>query len=300
MNLTGRISPHIRDKRTVKEIMWYVVIALLPAVAAGVYFFGFSSLLIIIASVLSAVLTEYIIQKLLKKPITITDGSAVITGLLVALVIPPGVPLWLPVLGSFLAIAIAKHAFGGLGCNIFNPALIGRAFLVISFPVLMTTWILPDGVTGATPLGLLKQGIAQTASNWDLFIGNIGGCIGETSALALLIGGLFLLYKKIISWHTPVGYIGTVALLSSVFGHDPLFNVLAGGIMIGAFFMATDYVTSPLTNNGRLIFGIGCGLLTVIFRMLSSMPEGVMYSILLMNIVTPLIDRYVRPKRFGV
>lgn len=292
-------SPHIRKKEDISYIMWMVVVALLPAVVAGVYFFGTNAFLIILTSVITAVLTEYFIQRLSKKRVTIKDGSAVITGLLLALILPPTVPLWIPVIGSFVAIAIAKHAFGGLGFNIFNPALVGRAFLVGAWPILMSTWLAPDGITSATPLGALKVESILITNNMQLFLGNIAGCIGETSALALLIGALFLFYKKIISWRIPLTYIGTVFLLTLVLGKNPIFHLFAGGLMLGAFFMATDYVTSPITKKGRVIFGIGIGILTVIIRLFSGLPEGVMYSILLMNALTPLIDRFTRPKVFG-
>lgn len=291
-------SPHIKDKETTSRIMWAVVISLIPAAIAGVYFFGISAFWIIILASLSAVSTEFIIYKLTKKEIAIMDGSSLITGLLLALVLPPTVPLWIPIVGSAFAIAIGKMVFGGLGHNIFNPALVGRAFLVVSFPALMTRWILPDGITGATPLGLWKlQGI--TTSYSSLFMGNIGGCIGETSALALLIGAAFLFYKKIISWKIPTAFIGSVALVALIFGQDPLFHILSGGLFIGAFFMATDYVTTPLTGKGKLIFGLGCGILTMIFRLFASYPEGVMFAILLMNTATPLIDRFTKTMPFG-
>ena len=231
--------------------------------------------------------------------------AAFITGLLLALVLPVTVPLWIPVLGSIFAIAIAKFAFGGLGFNIFNPALAGRAFIIASWPALVSKYITPDGITSATPLTVLKiqgqQALTQTFPNLyqKLFVGNIAGAIGETSALALLFGAGFLFYKKIIDWRIPSLYIGTVFVLSFIFGYNPIFSILAGGLLIGAFFMATDPVTSPTTKNGRLIFGFGCGFLTVIIRGFSGLPEGVMYSILLMNALTPLIDRYTIPKPFG-
>ncbi len=301
-------SPHIFKDITTQKIMWIVAIALLPAVISSVYFFGLNALLIVIVSVSSALLTEAVIQKLLKKEITIKDGSAFITGLLLALVLPVTVPLWVPVLGSMFAIAIAKFAFGGFGFNIFNPALAGRAFIIASWPALVSKYITPDGVTSATPLTILKlqgqealtQAFGTTSSLYQkLFFGNIGGAIGETSALALLIGAAFLFYKRIIDWRIPALYIGTVFVLSFIFGRDPIVSILAGGLLIGAFFMATDPVTSPTTKNGRLIFGFGCGFLTVVIRISSSLPEGVMYSILLMNALTPLIDRYTIPKPFG-
>lgn len=296
--LTVSANPHIKDKDNVNRIMWYVVLALLPVSIVGVYFFGMGALLIIILSVISAVLTEFVIQKFMKQKITIKDGSAVLTGLLLALILSPLVPWWIPVLGSAFAIAIAKHAFGGLGHNIFNPSLAGRAFLVASWPTLMAVWLLPDGVTGATPLGMLKlEGIKTGYA--QLFIGNIGGTIGETSAIAILIGAAFLFYKKIIDWRIPAAYIGAVFVFALLFGQDPLFHILAGGLLIGAFFMATDYVTSPITKNGKLVFGIGLGFLTIIIRLYSGLAEGVMYSILLMNSVVPLIDRFIKPKPFG-
>ncbi len=296
--LTISANPHIKDTDTVNKIMWYVVISLLPAAIAGIYLFKTNVIIIIILSIISAVLTELIIQKLRKKPITIKDGSAFLTGLLLALTLSPSVPWWIPILGSIFAITIGKHIFGGLGHNIFNPALVGRAFLVASWPLVMATWILPDGTTGATPLGLLKlEGIGT--KYLDLFLGNIGGSIGETSAIALLIGAAFLFYKKIIDWRIPTSYIGTVFILSFILKQDPIFHILAGGLMIGAFFMATDYVTSPITKKGKIIFGIGLGILTVIIRLYSGLAEGVMYSILLMNSLTPLIDRFTRLKPFG-
>lgn len=296
--LTVSANPHIKDKDNVNRIMWYVVLALLPVSIVGVYFFGMGALLIIILSVISAVLTEFVIQKFMKQKITIKDGSAVLTGLLLALILSPLVPWWIPVFGAVFAIAIAKHAFGGLGHNIFNPSLVGRAFLVASWPTLMAVWLLPDGVTGATPLGMLKlEGIKTGYA--QLFIGNIGGTIGETSAIAILIGAAFLFYKKIIDWRIPTTYIGAVFVFALLFGQDTLFHILAGGLLIGAFFMATDYVTSPITKNGKLIFGIGLGFLTIIIRLYSGLAEGVMYSILLMNSVVPLIDRFTKPKPFG-
>jgi len=296
--LTISVNPHIKDKDNVNSIMWFVILALVPAAIAGIYFFKTKALITIFLSIISAVLTEMIIQKLTKTPITIKDGSAFLTGLLLALILSPLVPWWIPVLGAVFAISIGKMVFGGLGHNIFNPALAGRAFLVASWPALMTAWLLPDGTTGATPLGLLKlEGIKTTYS--QLFFGNIGGCIGETSAIALLIGAAFLLYKKIINWRIPSAYIGTVFVFALIFRQDPIFHILSGGLLIGAFFMATDYVTSPLTKKGKLIFGFSCGFLTIVLRLFSGYPEGVMFSILLMNAATPLIERFTKPKPFG-
>ncbi|MBW2980350.1 RnfABCDGE type electron transport complex subunit D [Candidatus Woesearchaeota archaeon] len=297
--LVVSVSPHIKSKEDVSSIMWLVVLALLPAMIGGIIFFKVHALLIILLSTLTAVLTEYIIQKLTKKEITIKDGSAAVTGVLLALVIPPSVPLWVPIAGSFFAVAIAKHAFGGLGFNIFNPALAGRAFLTASWPLLMATWLLPDGTTGATPLGVLKFEGIKAVSYGNLFLGNIGGSLGETSALAILLGAAFLLYKKIIDWRIPAAYLGTVALLMILLRQDPTFHLLAGGLMLGAFFMATDYVTTPITEKGRLVFGVGCGLLTVLIRGFGGLPGGVALSILLMNSLTPLIDRYTKTRPFG-
>jgi len=237
-------------------------------------------------------------QFLMKREVKV-DGSGFVTGLLLGLILPPSVPLWMPVIGAFFAISIAKWAFGGFGYTIFNPALVGRAFLVAAWPVLMTSWIMPDGVTGATPLGILKNEGVKAVSHSELFIGNIGGCIGETSAVALLIGALFLLITKTIDWRIPLAYLGSLFVLTFIFGKDPIFHILAGGVILGAFFMATDYGTIPLTKKGRIIFGLGCGILTVIIRLYSGLPEGVTYAILLMNGLTPLIERFTRIKPFG-
>ncbi len=298
MKFTISASPHVKSKNSIEKEMFYVILALLPAAAFGAYLFGFNSVWIIIISISSALLTEALIQKLRKKQVTVYDGSAFLTGLLLALCLPPTVPLWIPSIGAAFAVAIGKHVFGGLGNNIFNPALIGRAFLVVSWPALMARYISPDGITSATPLTLAKETIANVSYK-DLFLGYIGGSIGETSAVLLLIGALFLLWKKVISWRISLTYIATVFILSWILGKDPLFHLLAGGLIIGAFFMATDPVTSPITKLGRVIFGFGCGILTVILRMFSSYPEGVMFSILLMNSATPFIDRLTKQKPFG-
>ncbi len=297
-------APHIWRGFSTSKIMYIVVAALLFPTAAGIYFFGFYAIYIILASIITAVLTEFVIKKLRRKKF-IMDGSAVITGLLLALILPPRLPLWMVVLGAFFSIAVVKEAFGGLGYNIFNPALAGRAFLSVCFPKEMTTWVLPphfnyDAVTGATPLA--ENFVPQAdklASYKNLFFGNIGGSLGETSVMLILIGAAVLFAFRIIDWRIPTFYIGTVALGSLLMGKDVLFQVLAGGLMIGAFFMATDYVTSPVTGNGRIIFGVGLGVLTVLIRNFSSMPEGVCFSILIMNAFTPLIDKYVRIKPFG-
>jgi len=298
-------APHIWRGFSTSKIMYIVVAALLFPTAAGIYFFGYYAIYIILASIITAVLTEFVIKKLRKKKF-IMDGSAVITGLLFALILPPRLPLWMVVLGAFFSIAVAKEAFGGLGYNIFNPALAGRAFLSVCFPTEMTTWVLPphfnyDAVTGATPLSDNFVYQADKLSLYkDLFFGNNrGGSLGETSAMLILIGAAVLFIFRIIDWKIPAFYIGTVALGSLLMGKDVLFQVLAGGLMIGAFFMATDYVTSPVTDNGRIIFGVGVGVLTVLIRNFSNMPEGVCFSILIMNAFTPLIDKYVRIKPFG-
>jgi len=298
-NLVVSSSPHIRSEETVQRIMLDVIIALLPATAASVYFFGMRALAITLVSVAAAVAAEAAIQKIRNRPVTINDGSAVITGLLLALTLSPAMPLWMVAVGAVAAIGIGKQVYGGLGSNPFNPALVGRAFLVVTFPVHMTTWINPiDGVTSATPLGLLKM--EGTATGYtELFIGNVGGSLGETSALLLILGGLYLLYRGIIDWRIPAFYLGTVAVMTAVLGQDPVFHLLAGGLMLGAFFMATDMVTTPVTRTGKIIFGIGAGILVVLIRLYGGYPEGVLFSILLMNTFTPIIDKYTRPKIYG-
>ncbi len=311
------VSPHIRDKETVPGIMWRVNLALLPAAAAGVYYFGWQALMIILVSVAAALTTEVVINKLRGKKQSLSDGSAFLSGLLLGMSLPPVVPLWIPALGSIFALAIVKHAFGGLGRNIFNPALAGRAFLSISWPLYMTTWktfVAIDGVTGATPLAVVREhGMEEILAAFggrlplyqSLFWGRVGGSLGETSAFLLLLGGIYLLRKRIITWHIPLSFLGTVALFSWVFAGEglfsgePLFHLLAGGLVLGAFFMATDYVTSPLNGRGKLIFGIGAGIITCLIRFWGGPPEGVTYAILLMNAVAPLIDRHIRPRRFG-
>jgi len=277
--------------------MWSVVIALLPAVFAAVYFFKARAISVVLTAVAGAVLTEYIFQKIRNKKIMIKDGSAVVTGLLLALTLPPSIPLWTAFFGSVVAIGLGKQVFGGIGQNSFNPALVGRAFLTASYPVLMTTWTV-DGVSSATPLSQMKmEGIAT--DTWNLFVGQIGGSLGETSALALLLGFSYLLYKGYVNWRIPLAMVGTVFLGTFAFGSDPIFHLFAGGLMLGALFMATDMVSSPTTKLGRWIFGIGAGLLVVIIRLWGGYPEGVMYSILLMNTAVPLINRYTRPRSLG-
>jgi len=294
--------------------MWGVVIALLPATIGSVYFFGLRVIAILGVSIGTSILVETVIKLLKHEEITIRDGSALLTGLLLAFNLPPGVPLWVACVGAFFSIAIVKQAFGGLGCNIFNPALGGRAFLMAAWPSHMTGgWFAAAphavrgvAISGATPLAVLKEGriAIEGLPGWqELFVGNVSGCIGETSALLLLIGAVFLLCKRYITWHVPFSFIGTVAVFTLIaektIPNGFLFHILSGGLFLGAFFMATDYVTSPITPKGKLIFGIGCGLITAIIRLYGGYPEGVSYSILLMNAATPLIDRYTRLKIFG-
>lgn len=298
-------GPHLWRGLSVSKIMYLVVLALMFPTAAGVYFFGYHALLVIAVSVATAVLTEYVTKKLRKRAF-VMDGSAVVTGLLLALILPPTIPLWMVAVGSVFSIAIVKEAFGGLGHNIFNPALGGRAFMTACFSVKMTTWVLPmgfgaDAVTSATPLSESFVWEGDKLSLYKaLFLGNIGGSIGETSALLILIGGILLLALGIINWRIPGAYIGTVALLTLALGQDAIFHILAGGLMLGAFFMATDYVTSPITARGQIIFGIGAGILTAVIRRFGGLPEGVCYSILFMNAVTPLIDKYVKVRPYGL
>jgi electron transport complex protein RnfD len=290
-------SPHVRSEDTVSKIMWSVVIALLPAVFAAVYFFKMRAISVILAGVIGAVISEYLFQKVRGKKITIYDGSAVVTGMLLALTLPPSFPLWTTFIGAVVAIVLGKQVFGGIGHNPFNPALVGRAFLVAAYPVLMTDWSV-DGVSGPTPLALMKYEGVST-DTWQLFVGQIGGSLGETSALALLLGFAFLLYKGYVNWRIPLGMVSTVFVLTYVFGENPIFHVFAGGLMIGALYMATDMVSSPTTKNGRWIFGIGAGIIVVIIRLWGGYPEGVLFSILLMNAAVPLINRYTKPRSLG-
>lgn len=301
-------SPHIKSGEDISKIMYLVIIALIPAVISSIYFFRLLAIKLIVVCITTAIVTEYIFQRLRRKRVTIADGSAIITGLLLAFTLPPRLPLWTAALGTIFAVAFGKQIFGGLGYNIFNPAFLGRAFLMATFPVLMTTWTNPfswDAVTSATPLAQMKFS-QSLVSHQSLFLGNVSGSLGETSALAILIGASFLLIKRVIDWRIPAGYLGTVALLSGIFWlinpkgfADPLWHLLAGGLILGAFFMATDMVTTPVTKKGRWIFSIGSGVLLVIIRFWSGLPEGVMYSILLMNAVTPLINRFTHPRIFG-
>ncbi|MCJ8173655.1 RnfABCDGE type electron transport complex subunit D [Clostridium botulinum] len=297
-------SPHIRSKDSVQSIMRDVVIALLPATAAGIYFFKLKALLVILTAVISCIAAEYIWEKATGRDISIGDLSAVVTGMLLAFNVPPTLPLWMVVIGSFFSIIVVKQFFGGIGQNIVNPALAGRAFLLASWPVAMTTWTV-DGVTTATPLAILKGAPGELPNLASAFVGHIGGCIGETSALALLIGFAYLLYRRIITWHIPVAYVGTVFVLTTIIGRhgamsgNAIYEIFVGGLMLGAIFMATDYTTSPMTKKGQVIFAIGCGVITTVIRIFGGYPEGVSYSIILMNLVVPLIDKFVAPRVFG-
>ncbi len=323
--LTVSPSPHNYGKDTIKSLMYGVLIALIPTLLVSLYFFGIGALIVIITSVLSAVVFEYLITKyILKASPDIIDGSAVITGLLLAFNLPSNLPVWIVIIGALVAIGIGKMTFGGLGNNPFNPALVGRVFLLVSFPVQMTTWPAPiqsrlqylDAVTGATPLGVVKEGlrngeqvselVKQIPSNMQMFIGNVGGSLGEVAGLAIVLGLIWLLYKKVITWHIPISMLGTIFIVSGVFWlinpekyMDPVFHIISGGALLGAVFMATDYVTSPMTAKGQLIFGIGIGFLTVMIRLFGAYPEGVSFAILIMNAFVPIINLYVKPKRFG-
>jgi electron transport complex protein RnfD len=314
------MPPHERSGESVSTIMWGVAGALLPALIAGVYFFGIRALAVTLFSVLACVAVEYLIQKYIfrMEETTAMDGSAAVTGMLLAFNVPSSIPLWQLLVGAIVSIGIAKMAFGGIGNNPFNPALIGRAFMLTSFPVSMTTWPVPgatrfmwntDAVTGATPLGILKEsgfGAGEFPGYLNMFLGNQGGCIGEISALAVLLGGLYMVYRGWISWQVPILYLGALALITGIFWvfdpvryADPLFHVLAGGAMIGAWFMATDMTTSPMSLKGKVIFAVGGGLLAGLIRLVGGFPEGVSYSILLMNAAVPFIDKYVKPRTFG-
>ncbi|MDY5717095.1 MAG: RnfABCDGE type electron transport complex subunit D [Selenomonas sp.] len=316
-------SPHIRDSETIPHIMWQVNLALLPAAVFAVWWFGLTALINMLTGIVFAVGAEYSWQKAMHKPVTAFDGSACITGLLLAMSMSPILPPYMVAIGSVLAIIVAKQSMGGLGFNIFNPAHIGRAVLMVSWPVAMTTWTkiqdfssLPgvDVMTSATPLNILKQqGYdalistfgSQSGLYWSMFIGTRNGSLGETSTVLLLLGGLYLIWRGYINWVVPAAMILTVGLLTWIFGPaglftgDPLFHMMAGGLILGAFFMATDMVTIPITITGQIIFAVGAGAITVLIRLAGGYPEGVCYSLLLMNAVTPLIDRFVKPDIFG-
>ena len=311
------LSPHVHGGDSVQRNMYGVCIALVPALLASLWFFGLGAAIVLATSVLACVLFEWAIAKFLLKShrCTICDGSAVLTGLLLGFNLPSNLPLWIIIIGALVAIGVGKMTFGGLGCNPFNPALVGRVFLLISFPVQMTSWPVPgqltelgtDAVTGATPLAELAAGnLDAIPSATDLLLGNTGGSLGEVSALCLLLGLAFMLWRKIITWHIPVSILGTVAVFTAIlWGVDsnqfanPLFHLLTGGMMLGACYMATDYVTSPMTHKGQITYGICIGLLTVVIRLWGAYPEGMSFAILIMNAFTPLINNYCKPKRFG-
>lgn len=320
LKLIATSNPHIRNNETTRSIMLDVIIALMPALVWSVLCFGIKALCLTAVSVVGCVFWEWLYRKALNRSQSVMDLSAVVTGILLAFVSPVTTPYWMIIIGDFFAIIVVKQLFGGIGKNFVNPALAGRAFLLGSYAGVMTTWIAPgekaplfgaaDIITAATPMGYLKtgniEGLKATYSVLDMFLGKIGGSLGEVSALALIIGGVYLIVRKVINWHTPVAYIATVAVLSLLFpkagsGVDwMLYSVFGGGLMLGAFFMATDYATSPVTPKGQLVFGIGCGLFTVLIRYFGSYNEGVCYSIMVMNLCVALIDKYTKPTRFGV
>jgi len=315
-------SPHVHSDDSTRKIMYRVVLALMPALVWSVFVFGLDALRVTLIAVAACLVFEYLIQRfILKTKATINDGSALITGILLAFNVPSNLPWWIIITGALFAVGVAKMAFGGLGNNIFNPALAGRVFLLISFPVQMTTWPTNhhagvDAVTSATPLGLIKESIksGQPISNLmgklpdtgDLLLGNTGGSLGEVSALLLIIGGIYLLMRKVITWHIPASILGSMFLFSGILWIidpvayvGPMFHILSGGAMLGAIFMATDMATSPMTVKGQLIYGIGIGCLTILIRVYGAYPEGISFAILLMNALTPLINNYIKPKRFG-
>jgi electron transport complex protein RnfD len=322
--LTVSPSPHVKGGNSIKKLMYGVILALVPAFLASFFYFGIGFLIVVAISVLSCVLFEYLILQLfLKGNGSITDGSAIVTGLLLGLCLPSNLPFWIVIIGSLIAIGVGKMTFGGLGKNPFNPALVGRVFLFISFPQQMTNYPKPvhrfaqkylDATTGATPLGKLQEAndttipeiMNQVPSNQDLFLGNMGGSAGEVAAVALILGMLYLLVKKIITWHIPVSILGTVFLFTGVLHianpaqfSDPVFHLLTGGLMLGAVFMATDYVTSPMTGKGMIVYGVGIGIITVLIRVFGAYPEGVQFAILIMNAFVPLIDKYIKPRLYG-
>ncbi|GHS87688.1 electron transport complex subunit D [Bacteroidia bacterium] len=324
--LTISGAPHLHSDNNVSKIMWGVVIALIPTTLTSIYFFGIPALLTILVSVASCLFFEWAIQKyLIKGDPTVRNGSAIITGLLLAFNLPSNIPLWMVMIGALVAIGIAKMAFGGLGNNPFNPALVGRAFLLVSFPVAMTSWptihplfgeSLLDAVTGPTPYGFVKEGLAlgkpmeelmnQVPKAMHLLIGQAPGSLGEVSAIAIILGGIYMLWRKIITWHIPVTMLGSVFIFTAILHIidptlyvDPFFHLLSGGLMLGAVFMATDMVTSPMSAVGQLIFGAGCGVLTVLIRVWGAYPEGVSFAILIMNAFVPLINQGFKPRVFG-
>lgn len=318
-------SPHVHGKESTHLLMLNVVIALIPAFITSVFYFGIGAIIVTATSVASCLIFEYLIQRFVfKRPLSITDGSALVTGILLAFNLPSNIPVFTVIIGSFVAIAVAKMTFGGLGNNPFNPALVGRVFMLISFPVQMTTWPVPkglatgytDAVTGATPLAIVKEGLKNgeplsklmemIPTPSQMFLGDMGGSMGEVAAVALLIGFIYLLYKKVITWHIPVAVVASMAIFTTILwlvnpdkNADPMFHILAGGVLLGAIFMATDYVTSPMVPKAMLIYGCGIGIITVIIRVYGAYPEGVSFAILIMNAFVPLMNAYIKPKRFG-
>ena len=308
-------SPHIHGGDSISKNMYGVLIALIPAFLVSLYCFGLGALIVTATSVLACVIFEYLIQRfLMKKEPTLCDGSAILTGVLLAFNVPSNLPIWIILIGALAAIGIGKMSFGGLGNNIFNPALVGRVFLLISFPAQMTTWPVPDvfpmtytdAETGATILSSLHEGGAPLPAMVDMLLGRIGGSLGEVSAIALLLGFAFMLWKKIITWHIPVSILATVFVFTGILYLvnptvyvNPFIHLLSGGLLLGSIFMATDYVTSPMSKNGMIVYGIGIGLLTAVIRIFGSYPEGMSFAILIMNAFTPLINSYIKPKHFG-
>ena len=316
------MSPHVHNNDTVERNMYGVVLALVPALLWSFYVYGLGALVVTLTSVCACIFFEWAITKFILKleNSTITDGSAILTGILLAFNVPSNLPVWIIVIGALVAIGIGKMTFGGLGCNPFNPALVGRVFLLISFPVQMTSWPVQgqlnaylDAETAATPLALMKAAVkgdasalSQLPSSWDMFVGADFGCVGEVSALALLLGLAYMLWKKIITWHIPVSIIATVFVFTGIMHlvdptvyASPVAHIFTGGIMLGAIFMATDYVTSPMSHKGMIVYGVAIGFLTVVIRLFGAYPEGMSFAILLMNAFTPLINTYCKPKRFG-
>ncbi|MEE8574677.1 MAG: RnfABCDGE type electron transport complex subunit D [Thermodesulfobacteriota bacterium] len=305
-------SPHLQSTENIPKIMHTVVMALVPAMVASIFFFGYRAALLLLTCVVSCLITELIFQKVRKQPITVYDGSAIITGVLLALTLPSSFPLYAAILGSAFAIGIGKQIFGGLGFNIFNPALLGRAFLQATYPVMITTWVEPstvekavDAVSTATPLALMKFESIFTSSG-TMFFGGVAGSMGETSAVAIIIGGLYLRYKGYINWKLPLGFLGSIAFFGAIFWlydsarfPSPFFHITAGGAMLAAWFMVTDMVTCPLTAKGQWIFVIVAGFIVIIIRLFGGLPEGVMYAVLLMNSIVPLLNRWTRPRIFG-
>ena len=323
--LTVSGSPHVYTEESVSKIMYGVLLSLIPAALVSFYFFGLAAILVTLTAVVSCMFFEFIIQKyLIKGPITIFDGSAIITGVLLAFIVPASLPLWMVVIGSLVAIGMAKMTFGGLGKNIFNPALVGRVFLMISFPVEMNQYPTPtsfstqltDITSGPTPLAVVKEGVAQgekvstllaqVPDYVNLLMGNLGGSVGEVSAIAILLGGIYMLIKRIITWEIPTAYLGSVVIFAGALWMvnpevyvDPLFHLVTGGLMLGALYMATDMVTSPMSRWGMIVYGIGCGFLTIVIRIFGAYPEGVAFAILIMNAFVPLINKGFKPARFG-